>query len=267
MGSLLWLSLLTTPYALSGSLTPSRYFSTRHRLSTPHLVGAPRMRPARYPLSQRHSRVDCGTELEGELSPKHPRRKNDRRNPRRGRGAGKTAPQRGATKVGRVQRAGEKGEGVKGDAREGDPKAGDEVTKKELPRLASLQFRVGCNESSVPNVKLTKARDGSTSTATFSFSYPDIIESFLGAPLDQVLTGGYVQGLFMVDEEGVITTYDLDSVFTKGKPTGVVARHVMRTEGEWQRFLRFMRRYAESNDLKFKPAGESGEERRRREGS
>eukprot|EP00466_Bigelowiella_natans_P005642 jgi/Bigna1/54947/estExt_Genewise1Plus.C_460061 len=123
---------------------------------------------------------------------------------------------------------------------------------QEPPKSAVLQFRSGYNESSVPDVKLSKSKDGTSRTATFVFEHPDVIRHFLEAPIEQVLTGGFIQGLFMVDEEGSITTYDLDSVFTNGKPTGVVARYLMTTEGEWDRFMRFMTRFAESNGLKFK---------------
>lgn len=62
-----------------------------------------------------------------------------------------------------------------------------------------------------------------------------------------------------IDEEGEIRAYDLDSVFTKGKvrnvklrakvshpssfrtllqPSGIVAKHSMKSSQEWDRFMR-----------------------------
>ena len=42
--------------------------------------------------------------------------------------------------------------------------------------------------------------------------------------------------------------------FINGKPRIVKGVVVMKTEGEWDRFMRFMERYAESNGLGFASA-------------
>ena len=42
---------------------------------------------------------------------------------------------------------------------------------------ADIQFIKGVNEPSIPDVNLTRARDGSTGTATFVFGSPSVFEA------------------------------------------------------------------------------------------
>ena len=42
---------------------------------------------------------------------------------------------------------------------------------------ADIQFIRGVNEPSIPDVNLTRARDGSTGTATFVFPSPSVFEA------------------------------------------------------------------------------------------
>ena len=55
----------------------------------------------------------------------------------------------------------------------------------------------------------------------------------------------------MIDEEGEISTVDVNAKFVNGKPSSIEVKHVMRSTLEWDRFMRFMERYAEENDLGF----------------
>ena len=54
-----------------------------------------------------------------------------------------------------------------------------------------------------------------------------------------------------VDDEGTLETTDVKATFINGKPSSIVARFSMRTQFEWDRFMRFMDRYAEENGLGF----------------
>jgi photosystem II reaction center protein Psb28 len=49
-------------------------------------------------------------------------------------------------------------------------------------------------------------------------------------------------GLFMIDDEGTLTTTDVKARFVNGKPTAIEARYSMRSQFEWDRFIRFMDR-------------------------
>jgi len=112
---------------------------------------------------------------------------------------------------------------------------------------ASLEFVRGIKEDAVPDVKLTKSRDGSSGTATFLFQNPSVFEA--GSDI------GDITGLYMNDEEGTITTVEVQAKFINGKPAKIEARHIMRSTGEWDRFMRFMERYAEEQGLGFSKAG------------
>eukprot|EP00475_Leptophrys_vorax_P004729 TRINITY_DN12809_c0_g1_i1.p2 TRINITY_DN12809_c0_g1~~TRINITY_DN12809_c0_g1_i1.p2 ORF type:complete len:194 (-),score=5.96 TRINITY_DN12809_c0_g1_i1:337-918(-) len=133
----------------------------------------------------------------------------------------------------------------KGDAVTATP---SRVASKRTERIvvtdeAAVQFVRGVNEQTVPEVRLTRSRDGTSGTATFIFEQPSVFDS----PSDL----GDITGLFMVDDEGVIQSVDVSAKFINGKPAGIEARYVMRTEREWDRFMRFMERYAEANNLGF----------------
>jgi len=112
---------------------------------------------------------------------------------------------------------------------------------------ASLEFVRGIKEDAVPDVKLTKSRDGSSGTATFLFQNPSVFEA--GSDI------GDITGLYMNDEEGTITTVEVQAKFINGKPAKIEDRHIMRSTGEWDRFMRFMERYAEEQGLGFSKAG------------
>ncbi|PSO47895.1 MAG: photosystem II reaction center protein Psb28 [Cyanobacteria bacterium SW_9_44_58] len=108
--------------------------------------------------------------------------------------------------------------------------------------MASIQFSQGINEETIPDVRLTRSRDGSSGTATFRFENPNI----LSAENTQEVTG-----MYLVDEEGVISTQDVKGKFVNGQPTALEAVHYMQSEEEWNRFMRFMERYAEEHGLEF----------------
>ena len=106
----------------------------------------------------------------------------------------------------------------------------------------SMEFIKGTSESCVPDVKLTRARDGSSGTAVFFFEAPDVFEAGVAEQ-----AGGDITGLYLVDEEGTLSTVDVSAKIVNGKPKGIEARYTMRSAFEWDRFMRFMERYAEDH--------------------
>ena len=169
--------------------------------------------------------------------------------------------------------------------------ASPEAAGSVVPTLA---FRKDdAPEAAVPDVALTRSRDGSTGTATFRFDNATVLS------LDDVWDNGLLTGLWLRDEEGELHTRDLDVEFERGRPARVVAILVLKSvqvqqsqgvwgasrrrracgqlclrrgatrlapcpDGprpsaqEWQRFIRFMERYAEANDLSYVGGGRSG---------
>lgn len=56
---------------------------------------------------------------------------------------------------------------------------------------------------------------------------------------------------FHCHRAGELNTVDVQAKFVNGKPDRIEARYVMRSSFEWDRFMRFMERYAEENQLGF----------------
>jgi len=108
--------------------------------------------------------------------------------------------------------------------------------------MAKIQFSRGIDEDVVPDVRLTRSRSGDTGTATFVFTNPKV--------LDQGSTEE-VTGMYMLDEEGEIITREVKARFVNGKAEALEAVYIMKSPDEWDRFMRFMERYAKENDLGF----------------
>ncbi len=106
--------------------------------------------------------------------------------------------------------------------------------------MAKIQFSRGLDEEVIPDVRLTRSRSGDSGTANFIFKNPYILSQ--GTTED-------ITGMYLIDEEGEIITREVQAKFINGKPEALEATYIMRSAEEWDRFMRFMNRYAEENDL------------------
>jgi photosystem II protein len=106
--------------------------------------------------------------------------------------------------------------------------------------MAKIQFSRGIDETVVPEVKLTRSRSGDSGTATFLFENP---KAFSEDSTEEIT------GMYMIDEEGEIVTREVKGKFVNGRPEAVEAIYLMKSADEWDRFMRFMNRYAEENGL------------------
>jgi photosystem II 13kDa protein len=111
--------------------------------------------------------------------------------------------------------------------------------------MARIQFSRGTDEDSVPEVRLTRSKTGSQGTATFIFENPTALSN--SSTED-------ITGMYMIDEEGEIITREVKAKFINGQPAGLEALYLMRSPEEWERFMRFMKRYSEANGLGFSKA-------------
>jgi len=116
--------------------------------------------------------------------------------------------------------------------------------------MAAIQFFRGIDEPVVPDIRMTRSRDGRTGQAIFVFDQPQAL-----APE----TMGDIAGMFMLDEEGQLVTRDVNAKFVNGKPAALEATYTWKTTEDFERFMRFAQRYAEANDLGFAQKG-GGEE-------
>lgn len=116
-----------------------------------------------------------------------------------------------------------------------------------IAEAARLEFIRGIDEPTVPEVRLSRSRTGASGAAMFIFENPSIFEA--SGDL------GDITGLFMEDDEGTLTTTDVKAKFVNGKPQAIEARYMMKSGFEWDRFMRFMDRYAEEKGLGFEKGG------------
>ena len=107
-----------------------------------------------------------------------------------------------------------------------------------------IQFIKGLDETVIPDVGLTRSRDGSTGTATFRFKSPDILNQ-------STTKKGEITGMYLIDDEGIIETRDITAKFINGKPEIIESIYIMKNPETWNRFMRFMKVYSKNNGLVF----------------
>lgn len=112
---------------------------------------------------------------------------------------------------------------------------------------ATIQFIKGLDEKVLPDVRLTRSRDGSTGTATFRFKNPNILNK-------NTLKEGEITGMYLIDKEGILETRDVKARFVNGKPEAIESIFIMKSPKTWNRFMRFMERYGKTNGLVFTKA-------------
>mgnify|MGYP006206114961 FL=1 len=78
-----------------------------------------------------------------------------------------------------------------------------------------IQFIKGLDEKVLPEVKLTRSRDGSTGTATFRFKNPNILDKSTSKE-------GEITGMYLIDQEGILETRDVNARFLNGKPEAII---------------------------------------------
>jgi photosystem II protein len=114
---------------------------------------------------------------------------------------------------------------------------------------AAIQFFRGVDEPVVPDIRMTRSRDGVTGQAMFVFEEPSAL-----APE----TLGDITGMFMVDEEGELVTREVKARFVNGRPSALEATYTWKSTTDFERFMRFAQRYADSHELGFSGQGGGG---------
>ncbi|MFM7455574.1 MAG: photosystem II reaction center protein Psb28 [Vulcanococcus sp.] len=116
--------------------------------------------------------------------------------------------------------------------------------------MAAIQFFRGIDEPVVPDIRMTRSRDGRTGQAIFVFDQPEALspESL-----------GDIGGMYMVDEEGQLVTREVNAKFVNGKPAALEATYTWKTPEDFERFMRFAQRYADTHDLGFSQKGDQGD--------
>ena len=112
---------------------------------------------------------------------------------------------------------------------------------------AKIEFIRGLSEKVLPDVRLTRSRDGSTGTATFVFKNPNILDK-------RMTKEGEITGMYLIDHEGVLETRNVSAKFINGKPEAIESIYIMKSPEALDRFIRFIERYGETNGLVFTKA-------------
>ncbi len=113
-------------------------------------------------------------------------------------------------------------------------------TMPETKITASISFLEGINEPIVPEIRLTRSRDGRSGQALFTFEEPEALSA---------VKDGTIKGMSMIDEEGELKTREVKARFLNGAPSAIESTYVWKTEIEFERFMRFAKRYASCNGM------------------
>ncbi len=108
--------------------------------------------------------------------------------------------------------------------------------------MAAIQFFRGVDETVIPDIRMTRSRDGETGQAIFVFEEPDA--------LGEEMTSA-IAGMFLVDEEGELVSREVRGRFVNGRASAIEATYTWKTMEEFERFMRFARRYAKRANLDF----------------
>ncbi len=110
----------------------------------------------------------------------------------------------------------------------------------ESNKTAAISFLEGVAEPCVPEIRLTRSRDGRTGQAIFTFEGPEALSS---------VKDGSIKGMSMIDEEGELKTREVKARFLNGEPSAIEATYSWKNESDFDRFMRFAKRYASGHGL------------------
>lgn len=106
--------------------------------------------------------------------------------------------------------------------------------------MAEIQFSRGVAEETIPDVKVTRSKTGNSGTATFYFEDPNILSSE---------SSDEITGMYLVDDEGEIVSKEVKGKFINGEARAIEAVLIMKSSDEFDRFVRFMNKYAKEHGL------------------
>ncbi len=101
----------------------------------------------------------------------------------------------------------------------------------------AIQFVKGKNEKDPPEIRLFRNPDGKRGKAIYKFKQPTTItlKNFKS-----------VQKMYLIDCEGELSTKKIDLSISKDHLNEVNSTYTWNSEKEFERFMRFAKRYANS---------------------
>ncbi len=110
-----------------------------------------------------------------------------------------------------------------------------EMTK--LNENVAIQFVKGKDEKDYPEIRMFRNLDGKKGQAIYKFSKPSTItiENFKS-----------IQRMYLIDEEGELSTRKIDLSISGNQIKEVKSTYNWNSDEEFERFMRFSERYANS---------------------
>ncbi len=107
----------------------------------------------------------------------------------------------------------------------------------KINKMAAIQFIKGKNEKDLPEIRLFRNNDGKKGFAIYKFFKPKTIT------LDNFNS---IQKMYLIDEEGELSTRKINLSISDKNIMEVKSTYSWNTEKEFERFMRFASRYANS---------------------
>ena len=107
----------------------------------------------------------------------------------------------------------------------------------EIKDAVSIQFVKGENEKAHPEIRLFRDLDGKKGKAIYRFFRPKTIT---------IKNFKSIQKMYLIDSEGEISTGKIDLSIAKEHVKEVKSTYKWNSEKEFERFMRFASRYANS---------------------
>tara|TARA_Y100001968_G_scaffold195010_1_gene178908 strand:- start:109 stop:450 length:342 start_codon:yes stop_codon:yes gene_type:complete len=107
----------------------------------------------------------------------------------------------------------------------------------QIKELVSIQFVKGKNEREMPEVRLFRDLDGKKGKAIYKFYNPTTIT------LDNFQK---IKKMYLIDEEGELLTKQIDISISGNQIKVVTSTYSWNSEKEFERFMRFSKKYAHS---------------------
>ena len=100
-----------------------------------------------------------------------------------------------------------------------------------------IQFLRGENEKEHPEIRLFRSKDGKKGHVLYKFDKPKTIT---------IQNFKSIQKMYLIDEEGELSTRKIDLSISEGHIMEVKSTYSWVSEKEFERFMRFASRYANS---------------------
>ena len=106
-----------------------------------------------------------------------------------------------------------------------------------MNKNVAIQFVKGKNEKDNPEIRLFRNPDGKKGKAIYKFNKPTTIT------LKNFKT---IQKMYLIDFEGELSTKKIDVIISENNVMEVRSTYTWNSEQEFERFMRFSSRYANS---------------------